>query len=197
MKTTVYLLRHGHYSSPQPVVPYRMPGFHLSPEGIIQAQARAKTLVHEPVAAVFTSLMERTRETAEIIAKPHRLVPMVDERLNEVRSPLQGKTKAFIDALGGWFVYETPWYIERKGESIQEICDRVCACIDEKRKEYEGKTLIFVSHGDNLMLAAAHYQGIPVMLKTLTEMPYVQMAGGYTIEFSESHQPQVSPIVGY
>lgn len=140
--------------------------------------------------------MERTYETANIIAMPHHLVPIVDERLNEVRSPLEGKSKAFIDSLGGWFVYETPWYKERKGESIQEICDRVCACIDEKRREFEGKTIVFVSHGDNIMLAAAHYQGVSISLQALTDVPYVPMAGGYTLIFNDqSRYAKVCPIV--
>lgn len=181
--TTVYLIRHGQYSFPQPVVPYRLSGFHLSPEGISQAQDRAKMLEHEPIAAVFTSPMERTCETADMIAKLHGLTPIIDERLNEVRSPLQGKTKQEIDALGGWFAYENEWYKKQGGESLSDICTRVCACIDEKRAEFEGKTIVFVSHGDNIMLAAAHYQRVPISLQALTNVPYVPMTGGYKVVF--------------
>ena len=182
--TTIYLLRHGAYHSPKPIVPYRLPGFHLSDEGIKQAQSRSETLKNVPIIAIFTSPMERTLETAKIIAMPHGLTPIIDERLNEVRSPLQGKTKAEIDKLGGWFVYENEWYKKQGGESLSEICSRVCACIDEKMKEYEGKTLVFISHGDNLMLAAEHFKGLSISLATLTDQSYVPMAGGYKIDFN-------------
>lgn len=194
--TTIYLIRHGEYESPNGVIPYRLPGFHLSEKGVEQAEARAASLADESVVAVFTSPMERTRETAGIIARPHGLVPIVDERLHEVRSPLEGKTKKEIDALGGWFVYENDWYKHGGGESISDICTRVCACIDEKIQVYVGKTIVFVTHGDNLMLAAEHYKGLPISLNTLTNQPYVPMVGGFKIEFSEAMQPQVSPIVG-
>ena len=94
--TTIYLLRHGEYSSSQGIIPYRLSGFHLSEIGIAQVKSRSDSLANEPIVAIFTSPMERTLETAQILALPHGLTPIVDERLNEVRSPLQGKTKAEI-----------------------------------------------------------------------------------------------------
>src|SRR5205809_1423352 len=45
----------------------------LSVEGRVQADAVARALAEPPLAAVYSSPLERARETAAAIAKPHRL----------------------------------------------------------------------------------------------------------------------------
>ena len=191
--TTVYILRHGQYSSPTPVIPYRMPGFHLSPEGVKQAEAVSARLASEPVRGVYASPMERTAETAAIIARPHGLTPVIDERLWEVRSPAQGKEKGFITAMGGWHMYDTPWYREHHGETLDEIYSRTQAVVDEKRREHEGGAVVLVTHGDPVMLVAAFYLHVPRTPSAMETLPYVPMAGGYTIVFDG--QPSIYPIV--
>jgi probable phosphoglycerate mutase len=196
--TTIYLLRHGHYESPKPVAPYRLPGFHLSPEGMHQVEALAQTLREEKIAAVFTSPMERTRETADIVARPHHIVPVIDERLNEVQSPLQGKTPEEIHELGGWNwqIYDTPWYHERGGETLEAIRERVVTVIEEKRVAYSDRAICLISHGDPIMLAAAYYEGRELTAERLMAMqPYVPMAGGYRLVFEGDRVQGVYPIV--
>lgn len=192
--TTLYLIRHGHYSSPSPVVPYRLPGFHLSEKGIAQTTLLAAMLEHDPIAAVFTSPMERTRETADILAKSHSLTPIVDERLTEVRSPAQGKEKEFIDAMGGWSMYDTPWYKTARGETLHEVFSRVQAAVEEACHTYEDASIIMVSHGDPVMLMAAHYMGIPPTPAALVVLPYLPMGGGYRVEFTLHAEPKIYPL---
>ena len=196
--TTIYLLRHGHYASPTPVAPYRLPGFHLSPEGVSQVEALSRVLAEEKVTAIFTSPMERTSETADILARAHHIVPVVDERLNEVRSPLQGKTPEEIHVFGGWNwqIYDSPWYQEQGGETIEEIHARVVAVVEEKRLERPNQAICLVSHGDPIMLAAAHYGGRTIDVAHLMAMqPYVPMAGGFRVVFEAGEVRGVYPIV--
>lgn len=56
----------------------RLPGVHLNAEGRAQAQALGERLASTPIAAVYSSPLERTVETAEPIAAGHGLpvVPM-------------------------------------------------------------------------------------------------------------------------
>ncbi len=192
--TTLYLIRHGQYDSPQPVVPYRLPGYHLSQEGVQQARAIAERLAHEPIHAVFASKLERTMETAVIIAAPHHLIPVADDRLLEVDSPAQGKTKEFIDSLGGWFIYDTRWYKERNGETLDEIFSRIYGFVEEKRKEYMNRSVIAVTHGDLVMLLAMYYMGIPRTAESLRNVPYVSMASGFRIDLYAKDRVHVAPI---
>lgn len=196
--TTIYLLRHGHYESPTPVAPYRLPGFHLSAEGVRQVEMLSKLLSQEQIAAIVTSPMERTSETAAILARVHHVVPVVDERLNEVRSPLQGKTPEEIHTLGGWNwqIYDTPWYREQGGETLEAIRERVVAVVEEQRLKHPDKAICLVSHGDPIMLAAAHYGGATLDTAHLMLMqPYVPMAGGFRLVFEADAVRGVYPIV--
>lgn len=195
--TTIYLVRHGQYSSPTPVIPFRMPGFHLSPEGREQASKLAQFLKGKGVSAIVTSPMERTKETAEILAETLGLNIEADDRLLEVRSPLQGMTKAAIEAIQpwDWSFYESSWYRDRDGETIAEIGARIQMVCEEKRVAYKGKTVVLVTHGDLVMLGAALYMGLPAVADSLQKLPYVSMAGGYRIEFGEGDEAKVYPIV--
>lgn len=198
MTTTIFLVRHGHYESPTPVAPYRLPGFHLSEQGKSDAEKLSRLLAAESISAVFTSPMERTQETAVIVARPHNLTPIADDRLLEVKSPLQGKTIEEIHALGGWNwqIYDTPWYQSHAGESPKKICLRIVSVIDEKRREYAGRGICLVSHGDPIMLAAAYYRGLELTTERLMAMqPYVAMAGGFRLVFDDTRVQGVYPIV--
>lgn len=198
MSTTVFLVRHGHYMSPQTVAPYRLPDFHLSEQGKADARRLSEELSREQLVAVYTSRMERTQETAVIVAAPHNLTPIADERLLEVRSPLQGKTIEEIHALGGWTfqIYDTEWYQAQGGETLDDIVSRMRDCIEQMRATYEGKAVCLVSHGDPIMLAAAYYSGRTIDVEHLLAMePYVPMAGGYRLVFSEAKIQGVYPIV--
>lgn len=198
MTTTIFLVRHGHYESPSPVAPYRLPGFHLSPQGVSDAEKLSRQLAGEALAAVYASAMERTQETAVIIARPHRLTPVADERLLEVRSPLEGKTVEEIHTLGGWNwqIYDTPWYKEQGGEKLPDIQARIVSLIDEKRQEHAGKRICLVSHGDPIMLAMAYYSGLEATTERLMAIqPYVPMAGGFKLVFDGSRIQGVYPIV--
>ncbi len=195
--TTIFLVRHGQYSSPTPVIPFRMPGFHLSDEGKKQAQNLANSLKNKAITALFTSPMERTQETAAILGATIGLEPHVDDRLLEVRSPLQGMTKVAIEAIHvwDWSIYDSAWYQEHQGESLAEISHRIEAVCEEKRHEYEGQSIVIVTHGDVVMLGVAHYMGLPITAKRLNTLPYVSMAGGYRIEFDGKNEARINPIV--
>ncbi len=56
----------------------------LNAEGERQAEATAARLAHLPIAAVYSSPIVRTRETAVIVGKPHGLFPKTSRGLIEV-----------------------------------------------------------------------------------------------------------------
>lgn len=80
---TLVLVRHG----VTPATGSRLGGHtdaSLSEAGVAQVEATAARLADLPVAAVHTSPIVRTRETAAVLARPHGLEPVVAEGLIEV-----------------------------------------------------------------------------------------------------------------
>jgi len=92
VETTIYLMRHGQVHNPTNVLYGRRPGFALSEAGIQQAHAAGRCLADHTVSAIYSSPMERARQTAEIVASYHSAVdPRVDRRLIEVATPYEGR----------------------------------------------------------------------------------------------------------
>ena len=67
--TTVHMVRHGQVDNPQHLLYERLPGFHLSAKGRRMARATADYMASQPdmasAVAIFSSPLERTRETAQ------------------------------------------------------------------------------------------------------------------------------------
>src|SRR5438270_10127323 len=71
--TTLVLVRHGVTEETGPILSGRRPGIGLSEKGREQAGAAGRRLADLPVAAVYSSPLERCRQTAEAVAAPHGL----------------------------------------------------------------------------------------------------------------------------
>src|SRR5437868_809149 len=72
--TLVLLVRHGHTPTTGKLLPGRAKGLHLSDKGRAQAAAAADRLsVLSKIDAVYSSPLERARETAAAIARPRGL----------------------------------------------------------------------------------------------------------------------------
>jgi broad specificity phosphatase PhoE len=96
--TVVLGIRHGLVENPRGVVYGRLPGFPLSDEGRKAARWLAALLASAPVRAVYSSPLERARETAAALAAPHGLEVHSEERLTEWGglSPWQGQPWAEV-----------------------------------------------------------------------------------------------------
>lgn len=55
----------------------------LDATGMAQAQALAQKLATEQITAVYSSPLQRARDTAMVLAKPHHLTPIIDDQLIE------------------------------------------------------------------------------------------------------------------
>lgn len=157
--TTMYFVRHGEVHNPQRVVYERLPGFHLSAQGRAQVMRSARFLSRDENAraavALYSSPLERTYETAEIISQilaqttGKTLVIQKDDRLIEAENSFRGQRvghgKASPLRVGNWRKYldlGTPGW----GESYKKIADRMVSFTKEKAQEYRGKSIIVVSH---------------------------------------------------
>src|SRR5690242_20290484 len=101
--TTFYLIRHGSNDFYQRGLVGRKPGVHLNDLGRREAIALADALAGEHLDAIFSSPLERCRETAEPLAKKISRPVRVAEALNEVDfGEWTDKTFAELDPQETW-----------------------------------------------------------------------------------------------
>lgn len=155
--TTVYLLRHAAYENPKKIFHGRLPGFPLSREGREMAKQLAGRLAQQPIMAVYTSRLTRAYQTAMIVARPHRLGVTTDERLLDIRSPLQGKSIALIESLDSDFYSDA--LVKAGAERLEEVHARIDAFLREVARKHVGEQIVVTSHGDPIMAIATTYAG--------------------------------------
>jgi broad specificity phosphatase PhoE len=163
----VHLVRHGEVDNPQGVYYGRLPGFHLSANGRQQAGAAAATLRAYPIAALFSSPLERALETAQIIAQGLEGIPIQSsELLVEVHSPFDGQpTQALLAR--GWDVYSgsPPPY-----EQPADVLRRVQQFTRQVRAAYPERQVVAVTHGDLLAAAVLWARGQPLTPHNMAEL---------------------------
>ena len=166
MQTVVYLVRHGETPGNRirRYQPYDTP---LSDEGRQQALLVAARLAAEgPFAALYTSDLARTVETATAIGARLKLTPILDPRLRELDT---GDWKGVLyDEIETRFPgHRDRWMagggLERlpgsAGESTTDVHQRVTATLDDIIVRHPGERVIAVSHGWALALLLAGVHG--------------------------------------
>jgi probable phosphoglycerate mutase len=144
------------------------PGIQLNDEGRQQAEALSERLAHLPVKAVYSSPLERCRETAAIVAERHGLPVEVIEDLGEVRyGEWQGKKLKKLTALKReWHAvqYSPGRFRFPAGESFLEVQLRAVAALEALGGRHANEVIVVFSHADVIKLALAHYLGLPIDL---------------------------------
>ena len=178
------LVRHGHTPTTGKVLPGRARGLHLSDKGRAQAQQVAERLgALRHVEAVYSSPLERARETAAPIAAARGLRVHIDKGLAEVD-------------IGDWTGWElrkarrTPeWKIVQRnpssfrfpnGESLWEMQSRMVETLARLRAAHTSGTIVAVSHADPIKAATiaalgSHldlYQRVVISTCSVTAIAY-------------------------
>ena len=161
--TTIHFIRHGKVENPDHLLYERLPGFHLSDLGRRMARAAADYAAADPqlssVVAVYSSPLDRTRETAGIIIGALNKVRVergeqplelqTDDRIIEAGNEFRGKRIGYGEGAlwrnGNWRLVRNLWK-PSWGESYQHIAARVGDFAQEKVRECAGKQIIAVSH---------------------------------------------------
>ena len=148
LTATVHLVRHGEVENPKGIVYGRLPGYHLSERGQRQAERAATRLRDADLGSIWASPLERTQETAAIIAAPHGLEVVTDARLIESENTFEGATRSlllFAASPRSWWRFRNPlrpsW-----GESFADIAARMTSAIAEAVARAGGREVVIVSH---------------------------------------------------
>jgi probable phosphomutase (TIGR03848 family) len=160
------------------------PGVHLNDEGRNQVAALVNRLVDVPLAAIYSSPLERTVETARPLALAHDLAVHVREDLGEARfGQWTGRALKELQAEELWPVIQVYPSGARfpGGESLREVQARLVAELDAIRDNHAGQTVAVVSHSDPIKMAVAHYLGLSLdLFQRLTISPASVTAFAFT-----------------
>jgi broad specificity phosphatase PhoE len=123
----------------------------LTAHGRLQAEAVAQALAGTSASAIYTSPLERARTSAEVIAKPHRLDPIIEPDFREMTfGAWEGLTRdelatRFPTEAGLWA--STPHVATPpQGEALTAVDFRVRAALAALIEQHRGETVILVSH---------------------------------------------------
>lgn len=183
-ETLVLLVRHGQTPTTGKHLPGRAPGLHLSDTGRGQAQAVADRIAAlATVDAIYSSPLERTRETARPIGTARGLKVQIDKGLVEIDVG-EWTGEALSDACRRpeWKTLQT-WpsgFRFPGGESLAEMQARATATLERLVLKHPAAVIVAVSHADvikGVVMAAtgAHldmFQRIAISPCSVTAIAY-------------------------
>lgn len=145
----------------------RLPGFSLSEKGRAQAESVSARLSKAPLKAIYSSPLERCLETAEIIARHHRVKIETVDALEEVDygqwqgKPLKAlyRTKAWTKLRARPADFRFPG-----GETIREAQTRGMRAVEALRAKHKDRAVLVCSHADMIRLVVAGYLGLGIDL---------------------------------
>ena len=166
--TTVLLVRHGQTPTTGKVLPGRAKGLHLADEGRRQADIAAARIAElKRVDAIYSSPLERAKETAAPISAARGLRTQVDRGLFECDfGDWTGAELKQLMKLPEWqTVQRSPSMVRfPNGESFTEMQTRMVSTLDRLRAAHPGGTIVCVSHADTIKAAVAHALGTHIDL---------------------------------
>ena len=147
------LARHGQAEANQPWVFLGRTDSPLSRQGRVQAAVLARSLAEVKLNAIYTSPLQRARETAVIIASRHaNLSPIADKRLIEQDyGDWEGLTldevqRRYPASAAAWQM-DAVRYGPNGGENLAQLSARADRFYQQVRREHFGGTALIVAHG--------------------------------------------------
>lgn len=111
----------------------------------------ARELRGQKIDLIFSSPLERTRETAAIISQEVGAEVLFDERLREIETGSFAGRK-WEEYLAIYPRLLNPGKTDENGiEGLEEIRERVADFLRELNEKYQGKNIVIVSHGGTLL----------------------------------------------
>jgi probable phosphoglycerate mutase len=166
--TVVLLVRHGLTPTTGVKLPGRARGLHLSEDGQRQAEKVAERLGKlSGLAAVYSSPIERARETAAPIARARRLAVRIEPDLAELDiGEWTGLSLKQASRKPEWETVQRhpSGFRFPGGESFPEMQNRMICALGRIVARHAGRIVVAVSHADPIKAVMAHALGTPLDL---------------------------------
>jgi len=166
--TQLLLIRHGEndYTRAGKLAGWT-PGVGLNAVGRQQALALVEKLKAVPLAAIYSSPLERARETAAPLAEARKLEVQIVEGLGEVQyGRWQGRSLKRLARTKLWrTVQGLPSAMQfPEGETFRSVQSRAVDAVEALVHAHPKDPIAAFSHGDVIKLIVAHYLGVPLDL---------------------------------
>jgi len=186
MVTTLYLIRHGETEGSETKRYKGTIDVPLSKKGVMQMEQLLKYIVKEIkncsnppsppllkggkgglLSAVYCSDLSRAVKSAEIIARPHSLNPIIVPSLRERNfglwegmsfDEIREKYPIEFDAWAGNPLKFSPM----GGESTMEMKERVIGAFDTIITNHKGENVVMIAHGGVNRIVLCHLMGVPL-----------------------------------
>jgi broad specificity phosphatase PhoE len=156
----------------------------LTELGRVQASRAAALLRQYRIDAVYSSPLLRARETADVIARPQQLTPLIIDNLQEIRVPaLRNLSQTEVDsyfAAAARRTLQERWTGFPGGEGYREFHKRICSTIESILGQYGIRSRVrenftvwtapargyplriaVIAHGGSNAVVLTHLLGIP------------------------------------
>jgi alpha-ribazole phosphatase len=163
--TTVYLVRHGSVVGAETRRFIGHLDVPLSPLGVAQVDALSRRLTGVAFTAIYCSDLQRTRQSAEILAAPHDLTPVRDPALREfAMGEWDGLTAEQIRArdaraFDAWMA-DVGRFQFPGGESLPDLIARAVPSFEALVARHAGGTVAVVAHGGSNRAILCHALGL-------------------------------------
>jgi broad specificity phosphatase PhoE len=159
----IHLVRHGEVHNPDGVLYGRIEGYHLSERGHRMAELAAASLAGHAITALWSSPLQRTRESAAPWAARFGLEIVDDERLIEPPNVFEGlnirrELRRNLLALRHLRNPSRPSW----GEPFISIRDRMMAAVADIHAATESGEAVIVSHQLPIWMVARTVHGKPL-----------------------------------
>ncbi|MEC7873540.1 MAG: MSMEG_4193 family putative phosphomutase [Actinomycetota bacterium] len=163
--TLILFVRHGQTPTTGVELYGRKPGVHLSELGLSQAESvaeRISEMNQRGIAAIYSSPLVRTRETATPISKALGIPIKQSRGLIELDvGDWTGRKLNQLRKLKAWSTVQKypSGFRFPNGESFVEMQTRISQTVDGFVSEHPGATVVAVSHADPIRALIAHAMG--------------------------------------
>ncbi|HVN04763.1 MAG TPA: histidine phosphatase family protein [Bryobacteraceae bacterium] len=180
------LIRHAHHDYIGRAIAGWLPGVSLSELGRRQAQELPARLAGAGIGAIYSSPLERARETAAPLAASLGLPVELRDGLREIDfGEFTGRTMKELDCDPAWHHFNLHRGSARApgGEMMLETQARMVAELERIRAAHAGPVVAVFSHSDVIRAALLHYLGMPLDLYGRIEIEpasasVLELAGG-------------------
>jgi broad specificity phosphatase PhoE len=163
--TTLLLIRHAHMEGVGQILAGRRAGVGLSAAGAAEADALARALAALPVAAVYTSPLQRARETALPLARQRGLESIDAPGLLELDfGEWTGRAIASLETDADWQRFNRERGTARipGGETMAEAVARARVAVTEIADRWGGRLVAAVTHSDIIRGLLTDALGVPL-----------------------------------
>jgi broad specificity phosphatase PhoE len=196
MKQTLLFIRHGQTTwNVEHRLPGQLPGVALNETGKQQSARLADALTVLPISSIISSPLERARDTAEVIAQPHKLEIQFEPDLMDIE--LGSWSGQNYDELSkndpGWKAFVQDPTVGPEGvETFPQLQQRVVAAVERWRKQDStGAYPAFVAHADVVKLLIAYYTGLEAKRAGFLAIDNASVS---LVELEPERQPRVLGI---